>query len=365
MPLTTPNTASLPGLNSPWSLPRSPDLAQPALPSAPIERAASAIATVARHHIAALDARFPSALHGCVPELFAAGDLATWDALLAACGPAAPSPAARPLRVTIVGSRAASDVGLRRAHELGQALAKQGAVVLSGGALGIDAAAHQGALSGDGQSWAVLGSGLDCLYPRRHLPLFAQLVQRGLLLSSFPHSAPPRAQHFPKRNQVMAALCDVVVVIEAALSSGTRYTANAAARLGRPVLCFPSSPGTMALVQGGAHAVHSIADALDQLRDLSAGSRPLLTRARPASPATVPPRPTQPECEGPALSREAARVLSLLSQPQVASQGCDVSELSALSGLPVAACAAAVIELELFGCCSRLPGGRYMGRASL
>lgn len=328
------------------------------------------LSTVARHHVTAIDARFPWALRGCVPELFGAGERAAWDALLTACGSDAPSPKSRPLRVTIVGSRAASDLGLRRAYELASALAAADAIVMSGGALGIDAAAHQGALAADGQTWAVLGSGLSSLYPRRNVPLFAQLVGRGLLLSPFPEQAPPRAQHFPKRNQVMAALCDVVVVIEAGLASGTRYTADAAARLGRPVLCFPSSPGTLALVQGGARAVHSIADALDQLGALSAGlpaaapGHSLLAASQAAPVASGSPLPDSP-AEPVTRSAEAACLLALLCQPEAQPHGRDLGELSALSGLPVATCAAAVIELELSGCCCRLPGGRYMGRASL
>lgn len=321
-----------------------------------------------RHQISALDPRFPSALAGCVPELFGCGDCAAWDALLT------PPEAAtrRAPRVTLVGSRAASDVGLNRAHDLAFALAQRGAVVVSGGALGIDGAAHQGALAAHGISWAVLGSGLDQLYPRRHLSLFAQLAQHGLLLSPFASQAPPRPQHFPKRNQVMAALSDVVVVIEAGLSSGTRYTADAAARLGRPVICFPSSPGTLALLQAGAHSVQTIAEAVEQTEQLSqtvaSGDAPVrapMSRSVSVAAQRQAAAPTLPKADVSSLSADSARVLQLLCAPDAVAQGRDISDLSALSGLPVSVCAAAVIELELYGWCSRLPGGRYMGRASL
>lgn len=363
MPLSTPNTSRLPGSNDLWSLLATRDSADPGLRGAAPAQVAVAGSIAERHYLAALDPGFPVALRGCARELFAAGDRSAWQALLSGCRPEALGYVDRPLRVTVVGSRAATELGQRRAHELARALGQQGAIVISGGALGIDAAAHHGALAGNGTSWAVLGSGLDSLYPRRNLPLFAQLLQRGLLVSPFPCSAPPRAQHFPKRNQVMAALCDAVVVIEAGLSSGTRYTADAAARLGRPVFCFPGSPGTLALLQGGARAVLSVSDAQEQLSLLSAGS------AAPGYAAESHPRAAQaapPASEDvPAVSEDAARVRSLLLQSEALSQGRDISELSALSGLPVATCAAAVIELELSGCCSRLPGGRYMGRASL
>ena len=303
-----------------------------------------------------------------MPELFGCGDRAAWDALLVPPEVAT----GRALRVTLVGSRAASDVGLNRAHDLARALAQRGAIVVSGGALGIDGAAHQGALAANGVSWAVLGSGLDQLYPRRHVSLFAQLAQHGLLLSPFPMQAPPRAQHFPKRNQVMAALSDVVVVIEAGLSSGTRYTADAAARLGRPVICFPSSPGTLALLQAGACSVQTVAEAVERTEQLaqSANLSDGLVRTPTMRAVTLAAPPPSDKAElstadTSSLSPETAQILRLLSAPDAQTHGRDVSELSALSGVPVSACAAAVIELELYGWCSRLPGGRYMGRASL
>jgi DNA processing protein len=364
LPLTTPNPSSLPASTGLWSAPAAWDPLAPHAPASGSGLSGAERATLASHHLTAQDPRFPAALRGRVTDLYGAGEPAAWATLLATLDPAS-APGERRLRVTIVGSRAASDVGLGRAFELGQALARSGAIVMSGGALGIDGAAHQGALEGGGQSWAVLGSGLLRPYPRRHLPLFARLAETGLLLSPFPHQAPPRAQHFPRRNQVMAALSDVVVVIEAGLSSGTRYTADAAARLGRPVLCFPGSPGTLALVQGGAGPVGSLAEALDRLGALAQAPQawthpeglPKRVEAQPAARLAAPVPDTA------SLSPDAARLLSLLGA--ASSTGRDLSELSALSGLPVASCAAAVIELELSGCCSRLPGGRYMGRASL
>lgn len=270
----------------------------------------------------------------------------------------------RPPRVTVVGSRAASEAGLRRAQELGAALARSGAIVLSGGALGIDGAAHRGALAAAGQTWAILGSGLDNLYPQRHLPLFAEVLERGLLLSPFAPLSPPRPQHFPKRNQVMAALADLVVVIEAGLASGTRYTAEAASRMGRRVLCFPGSPGTMALLRGGAGVAHSVDDVLAAL---AAGPADRLTPGAPvvsAAPRSADPAAC-PAVDLSQLSPASAHLFRILGEPTVPASGYDTSELTSLSGLSAAECAAALIELELYGCCSRLPGGRHTRRASL
>lgn len=267
-------------------------------------------------------------------------------------------------RVTIVGSRAASAAGLQLAQELGATLARAGAIVLSGGALGIDGAAHRGALAGAGQTWAILGSGLDNLYPQRHLPLFAEVLEHGLLLSPFAPLSPPRPQHFPKRNQVMAALADLVVVIEAGLASGTRYTAEAASRMGRRVLCFPGSPGTMALLAGGAHAAHSVDDVLAAMAAepgdrQAAGARPVSAAPQTATPAPL------PAVDLSQLSPAGAHLFRILGEPTVPQGGYDTSELTSRSGLSAAACAAALIELELNGCCSRLPGGRHIRRASL
>lgn len=335
-------------------------------------------AGAATHHLTALSPGFPPALRGIVPELWGRGAESSWQTLLSSGSP----DARLAPRVTVVGSRAASDEGLRRAHELGAALAAAGAIVLSGGALGIDGAAHQGALSAAGQSWAILGSGLDNLYPQRHVPLFTGLQERGLLLSPFSLQAPPRAGHFPKRNQVMAALADLVVVIEAKLASGTRYTAEAASRRGRRVLCFPGSPGTLALLQAGAQVVHSVDDVISSLAASAETTFPVgvpphspdlaaqrtVTRAdhgyRPASLPTVDLSLLSP------ASAQLFRILAGTTNPEAGEVvrtpgGYDTSELTSLSGLSAADCAAALIELELNGCCSRLPGGRYIQRASL
>ena len=156
--------------------------------------------------------------------------------------------------VAIVGSRRASAAGLRKAHAFGKALAGAGVPVLSGGARGIDAAAHLGALEA-GLTWAVLGSGLDHPYPAEHAPLFARMVAAGGgVLTPFPPEAEPRPAHFPRRNLLLAAWVEAVWVVEAALRSGSLVTARLALDHGKDLYMCPNSPGTEAFLTEGAAA---------------------------------------------------------------------------------------------------------------
>jgi DNA processing protein len=259
-------------------------------------------------------------------------------------------------RVTIVGSREASALGMKRARALGRTLGERGALVISGGALGIDAAAHQGALDADGHSCAVLGTGVDVSYPMRHAPMFAELTRRGCLLSMLELSEPPRRGQFPQRNRLMAALADLVVVVEAQLHSGTVYTAQSAGKLGRRVVCFPDSPGTRAMIAAGATSVSSIAEVLALLGQ----DEPATASSSASATADEPPASETASLLPFTLTPASEKLRCALSgKPQ------DLGELCARTGLSAADCAAAVIELELHGHCSRLPGGRYIGHAPL
>jgi DNA processing protein len=132
---------------------------------------------------------------------------------------------------------------------------------VSGGALGIDGAAHRGALAGGGATCVVLGSGIDVSYPRRHAPMFEQIVGGGgALVSLLPPGTAPRPHTFPQRNPLIAALADLVIVVEADVRSGSLSTAAAATALGRVVCAWPGSRGCMRLLASGAHVVESIAD---------------------------------------------------------------------------------------------------------
>jgi DNA processing protein len=172
------------------------------------------------------------------------------------------APLADGAAVAIVGARAASRAGMERAHALGRHLAGRGVHVVSGGALGIDGAAHRGALAGQGTTTVVLGSGVDVLYPVRHAPLFCEIIRRGGTLAAMvPDGTQPRRATFPQRNRLIAALADLVIVVEAELHSGSMSTVDAARAFGRVVAAWPGSAGCDRLLAMGAAIVESGADA--------------------------------------------------------------------------------------------------------
>ncbi len=163
--------------------------------------------------------------------------------------------------VAIVGARAATADAMNRAHALARHLAPRGVHVVSGGALGIDGAAHRGALAGGGATTVVLGTGIDVPYPARHASLFERVVEAGgALVSMFPRGAGPRRGCFVRRNRLIAALSDVVVVVEADLRSGSLSTARAAYELGKIVGACPGSPGCDRLLAAGAALIESVDD---------------------------------------------------------------------------------------------------------
>ncbi len=165
--------------------------------------------------------------------------------------------------IAIVGARAATGDGMLRAHAIARHLAERGVHVVSGGALGIDGAAHRGALAGGGATTVVLGSGVDIAYPSRHAQLFEEVVLRGgALVSQFPIGMTPRASTFTQRNTLISALADAVIVVEADLKSGSLSTAQAARRQGRVVAAWPGTPGCARLLATGAAVVENADDAL-------------------------------------------------------------------------------------------------------
>ena len=144
-------------------------------------------------------------------------------------------------RVAVVGTRAATPHGLADAYELGGVLARAGVTVVSGLAIGIDAAAHEGALDASGTAIGVLGTGLDVVYPRRHGRLHEKVRDRGLLISEYRYRTGPHPSRFPLRNRIIAGLADVVVVVEATETGGARITAKFATDYGRDVCAYPGS----------------------------------------------------------------------------------------------------------------------------
>lgn len=162
----------------------------------------------------------------------------------------------------IVGSRAASRIGCERARAVATILARAGITVVSGGAMGIDTAAHRGALEAGGETVAVLGGPLDNLYPLRNRTLFTEIADRGSLLTPFAPGQPLQRWNFPKRNRIIAGLAEAVVVVEASARSGSLSTARAANEYARQVFAFPESPGTHQLLAQGAKVLHSPEDLL-------------------------------------------------------------------------------------------------------
>jgi DNA processing protein len=174
--------------------------------------------------------------------------------------------------VAVVGSRNASSAGLALARALGRDLAAAGVSVVSGLARGIDGEAHRGALEAKGHTVAVLGSALDCIYPREHAALAAAIAERGgAVVSEFTLGTGPRREHFPRRNRVIAGLCRAVVVVEATEKSGALVTARHALDDGRDVMAVPGHPsepraaGTNALIRDGAELVRGAQDVLAAL----------------------------------------------------------------------------------------------------
>lgn len=174
--------------------------------------------------------------------------------------------------MAVVGSRQPTPYGEAVAERLAQDLAEAGAAIVSGLALGIDAAAHRGALKAGGYTAAVLGTGVDVVYPYSNRPLADRILKGGgALLSQFPDGTPPRRQHFPRRNWTMAALTEVVVVVEAAEGSGALITAEAALGLGRTVMAVPGSVfsplsvGCHQLLRDGAGLVQNARDVLAEV----------------------------------------------------------------------------------------------------
>src|SRR5207302_5508023 len=171
-----------------------------------------------------------------------------------------------------VGSRNATPQGLKNAQSFARALSEAGLVIVSGLAIGLDSAAHSGGLEGRGSTIAVLGTGIDIVYPRRNEPLAEEILQRGALVSEFPLGTPPNAGNFPRRNRLISGLARGCLVVEATLDSGSLITARLAVEQGREVFAIPGSihsplsRGCHQLIREGAKLVEEAADVLTELR---------------------------------------------------------------------------------------------------
>ncbi|WP_353928739.1 DNA-processing protein DprA [Desulfofundulus kuznetsovii] len=173
--------------------------------------------------------------------------------------------------VAVVGSRRPTPYGVAVAEKLGEELARAGVTVVSGMARGIDSAAHRGALAAGGRTMAVLGCGVDVVYPRENKRLMEDIIEAGAVISEFPPGSPPEAWHFPVRNRIISGLSRATVVVEAAEKSGALITADLALDQGRDVMAVPGpvtspqSRGPNQLIKQGARLVESVADVLEEL----------------------------------------------------------------------------------------------------
>jgi DNA processing protein len=254
------------------------------------------------------------------------------------------------LAVAVVGTRGASYYGLKTCRRLAGALAARSVTVVSGLARGIDTAAHRGALENGGRTLAVLGCGLDIVYPPENRELYQTIPEQGALLSEFPLGTPPEARNFPRRNRLISGLALGVVVVEAGDKSGTRITVDCALDQGREVFAVPgpidspTSVGPHRLIQQGAKLVLAVEDILQELPGGMAAAGDLFSggdRVTETSGLPLPPR------EDPLL-------------PLLGSDPVQLEELVRAAGLPPADVLSRLTLLELQGFIRELPGKCYV-----
>jgi DNA processing protein len=243
--------------------------------------------------------------------------------------------------VAIVGSRDATPSGVAAARLLGRGLAEAGLLIVSGLARGIDGAAHRGALEGGGGTVGVLGCGADVTYPREHEKLYAEIAERGALVTELPPGMPPLPNHFPLRNRIISGLSLAVIVIEASEKSGSLITAKAALDQGRDVLVVPGGiasgryRGSHALIKDGAPLVETVEDVLRELRWVA------------------PPRPSSVQDGKLFDSNKLGGVMAL-------GETYTVDDLVERTGMSAPAVLAELGRLEVQGAVSRFPGGNFV-----
>lgn len=260
------------------------------------------------------------------------------------------------MAIAIVGSRRCSSEGLRLAHDMAAELSRQQVTIVSGLARGIDTAAHRGAVAGAGSTVAVLGGGIDIVYPPENRNLFAQIAEQGAILSEYPPGTQPLSGHFPARNRIISGLSHGVLVIEAAAKSGSLLTANFALDQGRDVFAVPGSvyqpgcQGTLQLLKQGAMLVTEAEDILAcyPFQPRHATAIPSASAAAPAAACPV----------GYDLSQLSAAQKKLFEQLRPTPLHLD--QLAQECGLTAMEVSAIVLHLELEGLASALPGGRYI-----
>lgn len=247
--------------------------------------------------------------------------------------------------IALVGSREGSGAALMFAERLAADLGAAGYTIVSGLARGVDAAAHRGALATG--TAAVLAGGLDHPYPPQNLALHAEICERGVVVSEAPLGSAARARDFPRRNGIISGVSRAVIVVEAALRSGSLITARAAADQGREVMAAPGSPldararGSNALIKQGATLIENAEDVIAALGESAPPPRPLSAGPLFNDEPAEPPPPGLPK-----------KIAALLSPTPI-----HVNDIARLIGVPAGQVAAALTELELAGQAASLPGG--------
>ncbi|WP_290817122.1 DNA-processing protein DprA [Ferrovibrio sp.] len=271
-------------------------------------------------------------LEDAPPLLAAKGDVASVSALPG---------------IAMVGARNASAIGQRFTRDIAAALTQHGFAVLSGLARGIDKAAHEGALGAKGKTAAFIGTGIDVAFPPENARLQDEIAERGAVLAEMPAGTPPLAQNFPRRNRLISGASMGVLVVEAALKSGSLITARMAAEQGREVMAVPGSPldprcrGSNGLIRDGAALIETVDDILAILA-------PQQAQRRAETPT---PKPTPIADDD--LSRAHAEIERLLSPSPVL-----VDDLVRLSGMASSLVQMVLTEQELAGRVLRHPGGK-------
>ncbi|MEG4146864.1 DNA-processing protein DprA [Microcoleus sp. Pol12B5] len=261
--------------------------------------------------------------------------------------------------VAIVGTRSPSEYGRRWTRKISTALARSGFTVVSGLATGIDTEAHTGCLEAGGRTFAVVGTGVDIVYPKQNERLCDRILQQGLVISEYPAGTQPNRTNFPRRNRIIAGLSRATIVIEAPHKSGALITAYQANDFCRDVYVLTGrldderSFGCLELLSKGAHPILPSSDRLlseDRLLEML-GAMPKLDRAEQLS--LFPANPTV-EKQGPLLEPELAKVLSAIVSGSIS-----FDTIVEVSGLEAGTVSSILLQLELLGLVSQLPGMRY------
>lgn len=295
-------------------------------PAEGVDRSRAWAAQPGQHIVTLADAAYPPALLEIADPptlLYVRGD----PALLRQRG------------LAVVGSRNATPQGMQTAESFSRTLAGSGLAIVSGLALGIDAAAHRGALAAGGATVAVIGTGADRLYPARNRELALAIAERGAIVSEFPLGTPAIAANFPRRNRIISGLARGVLVVEAAPESGSLITARLAAEQGREVFAIPGSihspvaRGCHKLIKQGAKLVETAQDILEEIGDF------------PASTASAPVATVAPDDDA---------ILGALGHDP-----CNLDDLAERTGLAADRLLGELLTLELAGLIAALPGNRY------